>query len=331
MAITVGRRSALALLAGLPLLAAGPARAQSALPGVGVDSVRVPVRYTLAAFRADNDTTAAVYESVDGTRFTPVAEHAYTPATGLVRDTSVLLHTDGWYYLTYTTAADATSIGLARSRNRIDWTAIAPVPMLVPGRLEGAWAPEWYSDAAGRVGIIVSLTWGHGFTPHLLAPLGSGFSAWTPPIPLLGMGPSGPGSLGYIDTELVRLDGRVYAFAKNENTKLIELAVADNPLGPYSFVATGDWAGWGGPREGQSVVRLPDGGHRIYLDAYTEGRYLYSDSHDGFRTWSAPTELPELSGVIRHGTVIAEFGPAKNPDGRGVDTSSSVRIPTSPR
>ncbi|WP_227979827.1 hypothetical protein [Nocardia spumae] len=313
MAITVGRRSALALLAGLPLLAAGTAGAQSALPGVGTDPRRVPSRYTMTAFRAHSDSTMAVYESVDGTRFTPVAERAYTPRNGLVRDPSVLLHTDGWYYLTYTMAPDATSIGVARSRDRITWTAMAPVPILVPGRLEGAWAPEWYADAAGRVGILVSLTWGHGFTPHLVVPLGHDLSAWAPPLPLLNLGPRGPGSLGYIDTQLVRLDGRLYAFVKNEDTKLIELAVADNPLGPYSFVAEGDWAGWGGPREGPSVVVLPDGGHRIYLDAYTEGRYLYSDSYDGFRTWSAPVELPGLSGVIRHGTVLAEFGSPTTP------------------
>ncbi|MFC6010580.1 hypothetical protein [Nocardia lasii] len=43
------------------------------------------------------------------------------------------------------------------------------------------------------------------------------------------------------------------------------------------------------------------------LHAYTEGRYLVSDSYDGLRTWSAPIELPGLSGVVRHGTVLTEF------------------------
>ncbi|MFD6269613.1 glycoside hydrolase family protein [Nocardia asteroides] len=308
MAMTVGRRSALALLAGLPLLAAGPARARPAL-GVGVDPGRVPVRYTMTAFRADSDTTLAVYESFDGTTFSAVNEDAYTPPTGLVRDPSVLRHTDGRYYLTYTIAGDARAIGLARSTDRISWTPMAPAPMLVPGRLDGAWAPEWYTDAAGRVGIVVSLTGGYGFAPHLLIPLDESLSLWSPPVPLLGLGPAAPGSLGQIDTALVRRDSWVYAFVKNEDTKLIELAVADHPLGPYRFLATGDWAGWGGPREGQSVVPLPGGGHRIYLDAYTEGRYLYSDSTDGFRTWTPPAELPGLSGRVRHGTVLPEYEP----------------------
>ncbi|MFF2083162.1 hypothetical protein ACFVVM_05275 [Nocardia sp. NPDC058176] len=314
MAMTVGRRSALALLAGLPLLAAGTAGAQSALgPGVGIDPPRTPVRYTMTAFRADDDATLAVYESTDGTDFTPLAEHAFTPPRGLVRDPSILRHTDGLYYLTYTIAGDATAIGMARSRDRITWTALPEVPMLVVGKLDGAWAPEWYTDAAGRVGIIVSLTWGHGFTPHLLVPLDAGLTRWAPPVPLFGLSPGGPGSLGYIDTTLVRLAGKVFAFVKNEDSKLIELAVADHPLGPYGFLATGDWAGWGGPREGQSVVPLPGGGHRIYLDAYTENRYWSSDSYDGFRTWSPPAELPSLSGVVRHGTVLAEYGPLAAP------------------
>lgn len=313
MAITVGRRAALALLAGLPLFAAGTARAQSALPGVGTEPQRAPTRYTMTAFHADDGTALAVYESADGTVFTPVAEHAYSPPDGLVRDPSILLHTDGWYYLTYTRAADATSVGLARSRDRIHWTAMAPVPMLVLGGLEGTWAPEWYTDAAGNVGIIASLTWGHGFNPHLLLPLTPALDAWLPPIPLLGMSPSAGDPLGYIDTALVPLDGKLYAFVKNESAKLIELAVADNPLGPWRFLATGDWAGWGGPLEGPSVVPLPGGGHRIYLDAYTRNRYLYSDSYDGFRTWSTPQDLPGLSGAIRHGTVLAEYGPHPTP------------------
>ncbi|MGW8653990.1 hypothetical protein ACWGMO_31765, partial [Nocardia salmonicida] len=81
--------------------------AQSSLgPGVGIDPPRTPIRYTMTAFRADSDTTLAVYESSDGTDFAPVSEHAFTPPTGLVRDPSVLLHTDGAYYLTYTIAGD---------------------------------------------------------------------------------------------------------------------------------------------------------------------------------------------------------------------------------
>ena len=54
------------------------------------------------------------------------------------------------------------------------------------------------------------------------------------------------------------------------------------------------------------MVQLPSGDWRIYLDAYTEGKYLYSDSTDGLRTWSPVQELPGLSGTARHFGVMAE-------------------------
>lgn len=48
--------------------------------------------------------------------------------------------------------------------------------------------------------------------------------------------------------------------------------------GPYEFVGTGDWSGWGSPLEGQALARLDDGSWRIFLDGYTQGSYFYADS-----------------------------------------------------
>ena len=58
--------------------------------------------------------------------------------------------------------------------------------------------------------------------------------------------------------------------------------------------------------EGPALAELPNGDWRIYLDAYTEGKYLYSDSKDGLKTWSATHELPGLSGTVRHLGVMSE-------------------------
>ncbi|RZK72964.1 MAG: arabinofuranosidase, partial [Rhodococcus sp. (in: high G+C Gram-positive bacteria)] len=58
--------------------------------------------------------------------------------------------------------------------------------------------------------------------------------------------------------------------------------------------------------EGPALVQLPNDAWRIYLDAYTEGKYLYSDSTDGLRTWSPVQELPGLSGTVRHVGVMRE-------------------------
>ncbi|WP_228818788.1 glycoside hydrolase [Nocardia transvalensis] len=263
------------------------------------------VRYTMTAFTNSSEAEMYVYESTDATTFTLVRGPAYRPPTGLIRDPSVIRHADGAYYITYTTGWDGDTIGFARSTDRIEWTFLYNYTVPIPG-IRHTWAPEWFIDPGGSVNVIVSLHGGEYFQPHLMTATDEALQSWSPLTPLEGI-TAAPGSLGYIDTTVSVLDGRYYAFTKNETTKEVELAVAESLLGPYEFIETGDWAGWGAPREGQCVIALPDGGHRIYLDAYTEGRYLYSDSSDGFRTWTPPRELPDISGFVRHFTVLPEY------------------------
>ncbi|MFT4087630.1 MAG: arabinofuranosidase, partial [Gordonia sp. (in: high G+C Gram-positive bacteria)] len=80
-------------------------------------------------------------------------------------------------------------------------------------------------------------------------------------------------------------------------------ATARSLTGPNTFVPVGDW---GDKLEGPAVTRLPNGDWRIYLDAYTRGEYLYSDSSDGMKTWSPTRQLPGLSGIVRHVGVLRE-------------------------
>lgn len=76
-----------------------------------------------------------------------------------------------------------------------------------------------------------------------------------------------------------------HAFTKNETAKYIEYGAASSLTGPYTITKTGDWAGWGG---------------------YREGNYYCSDGYDTFATWTAPKALPSISGTARHFTVIKE-------------------------
>ncbi len=59
-------------------------------------------------------------------------------------------------------------------------------------------------------------------------------------------------------------------------------------------------------REGPAVVQLPDGTWRIYLDAYTEGRYLYSDSTDA-------EHLVARAGASRPVRTVRHFGVIREP------------------
>ncbi|WP_171018713.1 glycoside hydrolase family 43 protein [Rhodococcus sp. Q] len=284
-------------------------------------------RYTMVAFSNTSDRDMDVYESADGTEFQALRLSAYRPPSGLMRDPSIFRHTDGFYYVTYTTV-DGANIGFARSSDRINWTYLGswPVPFccaFLPGTGDGtgsasppgssgsagfsdgpslspfttkAWAPEWFVDG-DRVNVILSMSTGGGFVPYLMTALDPSLRLWSPPVPLAGIGAD------HIDTTVVKVGSTYHAFTKNETKKVVEHAVAPSVTGPYSFVPPGDWGSF---VEGPAVVQLPDGAWRIYLDAYTEGKYLYSDSTDGLRTWSPVQELPGLSGTVRHVGVISE-------------------------
>ncbi len=283
-------------------------------------------RYTMVAFSNASDRDMDVYESGDGTGFAPLRLSAYRPPSGVVRDPSIFRHTDGTYYLTHTTGG--TDLGFARSSDRINWTPLGnwPVPFccaFLPGTGDGtgsasppgssgsagfsdgpslspfttkAWAPEWFVDG-DRVHVILSMSTGGGFVPYLMTALDPSLRLWGPPVPLAGIGAD------HIDTTVVKVGATYHAFTKNETTKVIEHAVAPSLTGPYSFVPAGEW---GSPREGPAVVELPNGTWRLFFDAYTEGRYLYSDSTDGLNTWSPVHELPGLSGTVRHVGVMRE-------------------------
>ena len=283
-------------------------------------------RYTMVAFSNASDRDMDVFESADGTGFQLVKPSAYRPPSGLVRDPSIFRNTDGIYYLTYTTGG--TSIGFARSSDRITWTPLANYSLpfccaFMPGTGDGtgsasppgfsgsagfsdgpslspfvtkAWAPEWFVDG-GRVNVIVSMSTGGGFVPYLMTALEPSLRLWSLPVPLAGIGAD------HIDTTVVKVGSTYHAFTKNETKKVIEHAVAPSATGPYSFVPPGNW---GTLVEGPALAQLPDGTWRLYLDAYTEGKYLYSDSTDGLSTWSDAQELPGLSGTVRHIGVMRE-------------------------
>ncbi|MFC5291125.1 AbfB domain-containing protein [Actinokineospora guangxiensis] len=100
------------------------------------------------------------------------------------------------------------------------------------------------------------------------------------------------------------MGGTYHNFLKNETTKYIEHATATSLSGPWRFVGTGDWAGWGSGLEGPALVRLPDNRWRLYFDQYGAGRY-YSDSAD-LPSFGSTVELTGLSGTARRFTVLRE-------------------------
>ncbi len=312
------RRAVLCGMAALPVAGLVVGAAPGAL---GAAAAAAPPRgsasrYTIVPFLNSNDGTVNVYQADDATDFRLARGSAYTPPNNRVRDASILRHTDGYYYLTYTTHTwqdPSATIGFARSSDRLSWSFLYDHPVPI-ANLSRAWAPEWFVDADGSVNVIVSCSTTNDewiFTPYLLRATNSALTAWSSPTALSGIGAN------HIDTFLVRIGSTYHAFTKNETTKYIEYATASRVTGPYTISRTGNWAGWGGTREGPALVQLDNGGWRIFFDGYGDGTYYYSDSYDTFATWSAPAGLPGISGTARHFTVLKET------------VSGGVSLPTS--
>ena len=278
------------------VLAAGavlvPAPAQAAGPAP---------HYLMTAFTNSSESNMYVYDSPDATSFSLVRANAYTPPSGLVRDPSVMRHTDGYYYLVYTTGWTGDTIGFARSADHVTWTFQRTVRVGLNGTTGSTWAPEWFVDSNGSVNVVFSAsTTGTAgqFRPYRITATDAALSAWTAPA-ALGI------PANYIDSFVVKVGSTYHNFLKNETTKYIEHATAPSLTGPWTFTGTGNWAGWGAGLEGPAVVQLPNGRWRLYFDQYGAGRYYYADSAD-LSSFGAKVELTGLSGTARHFTVLRE-------------------------
>ncbi|MCG8923003.1 glycoside hydrolase family 43 protein [Lentzea sp. CC55] len=278
--------------------------------------------YLMTAFTNSSESNMYVYDSANATSFTQVRANAYTPPSGLIRDPSVIRHTDGYYYIVYTTNWTGDTIGFARSADYVTWTFLRNVRVGLNGSTGSTWAPEWFKDPDGSVHVVFSAstagTAGQ-FRPYRITATNGDLSAWSSPV-ALGI------PANYIDSFLVKVGGTYHNFLKNETTKYIEHATATSLNGPWTFVGTGNWAGWGSGLEGPALVRLPDGRWRIYFDQYGQRRYFHADSTN-LTSFGAKVELTGLSGVARHFTVLREDSGDGTAVAAGARSLRSVNVP----
>jgi hypothetical protein len=276
-----------------------------ATPVVATSASAASTRYVFTAFTNSSQSNMYVYTSTDGLNFSTLKANAYTPPSGLVRDPSVL-KVGSKYFIVYTNNWTGSSFGVASSTNLTTWTYVTTVNVGVSGTQE-TWAPEFFVDTDGSVNVIVSLSPNalssdSGFRPYRLKATNTALTSWSSATALSG----GYAGANYIDTFIVRYAGYYHAFSKNESTKYIEHARSTALGGPYTFVGTGNWAGWGAVLEGPALTHLDSGTWRIYMDGYSQHKYFYADSSN-LTTFGAKKEIPGgLSGVVRHGTVLHE-------------------------
>ncbi|WP_234360259.1 hypothetical protein [Streptomyces sp. DSM 15324] len=146
--MTKTRRALLALLGPLSLVLLGVPSLQGTASAAAPPPGQV-ARYTMTAFTNSSESNLYVYDSPDATAFTLRKGPAYTPPSGLIRDPSVFQHTDGFYYLTYTTNWTGNTIGFAHSTDPPSFTEDRDVGGPARERLLRAGPPTRCQPAAG--------------------------------------------------------------------------------------------------------------------------------------------------------------------------------------
>ncbi|WP_229259303.1 beta-galactosidase [Duganella aceris] len=252
--------------------------------------------YVMSSFTAGARNALSLFASTDGASFTTLASETYAVARGQLRDPSIIRHGDGYYYVVYTSADHGAEFGITRSKDLTHWEPMRAVAIGLPG-VSGTRAPEWLRDRDGSLKVVVSLSTGGAFSPHIIAP-NADFSQWSAAQPMQGL-------LGYLDTVVVASADGYKALAANQKTGFIELASATSLAGPWTLTRRDDWARWGQGRRGQTLVKLPQGWRVYFADA--DGRHAwYSDGDDALGGWTPRSPVGGVSGVAGHFTVIAD-------------------------
>jgi hypothetical protein len=230
---------------------------------------------------------------------------SYSAPEYVIRDPSIFKHTDGKYYICYTNNNispqnfTGTRFGVASSPDLVVWTHVCWVDF---GSVSYVWAPEWFIDTDGSVHIFVAVD----YIIKEVHPTNSTFTAWSSPVTITGT--NFPQKM--IDPFIIYRDGTYYLWYVNDHgvagaDSTIEYASSSSLTSGYTVIESGDWAGWGHPREGESLVHLGGSNWRIYLQTQLGAMY-WSESYDNWQTWTGKVLLtddqPDL--VIGHGTVI---------------------------
>jgi Glycosyl hydrolases family 43 len=288
--------------------------------------------YVFSTFTGDDAAgeKLSIYTSTDALHFTLLSNTEFSGPSGTLRDPSIMKHVDGKYYVAYTDPLTVSCCGkedhfsIASSTDLIHWTNLTMVNAGVPG-VAHTWAPEWFVEG-GTVNVIANidtLNTDSDFKPYIFTARDSTLTSWSGPVPL-GFGPN------YIDTFVLKVGTTYHAFSKNETTRYCEHAIATKLTGPWTFVGTGNWAGWGSGMEGPAVTQLDDGTWRIFLDGQGSVPFVTATSPD-LNTWSGITALPDVGNLVRHGTVIRDVATGGAPvDGGTTPDAGDDGAPSGP-
>lgn len=273
--------------------------------------------YLFAYFTGNGEDGLHLMHSRDGLKWSALngGKSYLTPTVGsqkLMRDPCILQGPDGVFHMVWTTGWDGRDIGIAHSKDLVNWSEQKAIPVLghEPTAMN-CWAPEIIYDAAQKQYLIFWSTTIPGKFPETAGSAGKGRNHRIYAVTTKDFVSYSKAALFYdggfnvIDATIVQ-DGKQFVMVIKDETELpqakkhLRIATSDKAAGPYSKASdkfTMDWV------EGATVLKI-NGEWVVYYDMYRDHRYGAVKTRD-WKTWETITDKLDFPKGVRHGTVFA--------------------------
>jgi len=231
-----------------------------------------------------------------------------TVDSNVMRDPSIAQGPDGTYHLVFTSAWKGTkTFGYASSKDLIHWSDERSINVMQSELTTvNVWAPELFYDDEGKQFIIVwASTIPYRFPKgqedennnhRLYYTTTKDFKIFSGTKLFLDPGFSA------IDAEIVKRGKNDYVLIVKDNTRPyrnIRVAIANNPLGPYSKASEPFTPAFS---EGPTVAKVGDD-YLIYYDQYRDKIFGAMKTKD-FKTFTDITKEISLPQGHKHGTIF---------------------------
>ena len=266
--------------------------------------------YIFTSFRGNGENGLHLACSRDGLKWTALNDDKpyLAPKVGgrLMRDPCIIQGPDGLFHMVWTSSWRDKGIGVAHSKDLINWTAQKFVPVMKhEPTAQNCWAPEITWDGDGKQYVIYwATTIGRlakgpeKITGHrIYCTTTKDFKEYSKTKLFFDPG------FNVIDSTIVKDGGKYVMILKDERNpgKNLSVSTSDKVTGPWSrpskpFSPKGLWV------EGATCLKVNRWWY-VYYDAYRKHRYGAMRTKD-FKSWENVTDKLEVPKGMRHGTVL---------------------------
>lgn len=272
--------------------------------------------YLFSSFRGNGEDGLRLAYSRDGLHWTALKgdQPLLTPTVGdkLMRDPCIIKGPKGDFHMVWTTSWADKGIGIAHSKDLIDWTEQQMIPVMEgEEKARNCWAPEISWDPESQHYLIYWATTisdqfletekaaDKGWNHRIYCTTTKDFKSYTETRLFYQPG------FNVIDSTISHVDGRYVMVSKDETryppAKNLFIATAKHMRGPWvaerkPFSPVGLWV------EGPTVAQIGDYSY-VYYDCYKQKRYGVMRTKD-FVQWENLSAKLKMPKGMRHGTVL---------------------------